>query len=616
MAMDGLHPLVGTFLMLLFLLLPCLFVLLAGAQAAARSSMVNLVLHDNADAADAENFLTMKRTKESSVLGDLGMKSQKRMKESSVLGDPGMKSQKVRVAVEGWNFCNRVGEEDSPPQSPSPRWADCADLDCNLLSKGKNSALKSPTLAWSVLLNTILFCCFVLWLDPPLSLSLSLSPFRSLLESRYLHTFLNQILWAFAVIWCCSNFSHETRLCACGVSVTIIIITDSEGLKLCNSVNRVSEADNQLKTGDPFPTGVFENSHNADVYVVEKEKYLASLCKEEEEDDDISHRKQQQPWHFWMIMLKNGNFDTKSSLCKSYTSKPLKKSFLLPEMIVSNKKQESNFLCFGPGCMNQPLVYHNWSTTLGNNNNGVVVTSSTAQTSLAGSFYGTYDVEESSSSTVMTSHAATTSAADVSSSYFSVAWEKNLTSGSWIFTHRLSVSRKYPWLMLYLRADATSGESGGYPWETRGMMKQVCAPTTHGPWTSQLSCCNISLPQFSGIQRREKVLEHQLWFLCVLSRIWSWEQVSWNPVFCYNYAGSSFTKFQGHPDAQCHPGRRSSKPVLLDRHRRLLEKQRQTLWWWSWHRCHTLCWNDHQPQNISLVQVWTKHFLFLSCLLV
>jgi hypothetical protein len=59
--------------------------------------------------------------------------------------------------------------------------------------------------------------------------------------------------------------------------------------------------------------------------------------------------------------------------------------------------------------MNQPFVYHNWSTTtLGNNNNGAVVTSSSAQVSLAGSFYGTYDVEESNSSTVMTSHAATT----------------------------------------------------------------------------------------------------------------------------------------------------------------------------------------------------------------
>jgi hypothetical protein len=56
----------------------------------------------------------------------------------------------------------------------------------------------------------------------------------------------------------------------------------------------VSEADNQLKTGDPFPTGLFDNLQNADVYVVEKEKYLASLCKEEE-NDDISHKKQQQP---------------------------------------------------------------------------------------------------------------------------------------------------------------------------------------------------------------------------------------------------------------------------------------------------------------------------------
>ncbi len=122
-------------------------------------------------------------------------------------------------------------------------------------------------------------------------------------------------------------------------------------------------------------------------------------------------------------MLKNGNFDTKSSLYKSYTLKPLKKSFLLPQMVVSKKKQESNFLCFGPGCMNRPLVYHNWSTTtLGNNNNGVVVTSSSAQVSLAGRFYGTYDVEESSSSNVMTSHdatAATTSATNNTGKYIS-----------------------------------------------------------------------------------------------------------------------------------------------------------------------------------------------------
>lgn len=46
----------------------------------------------------------------------------------SVLGDPGMRSEKVRVAVEGWNFCNRVGYEASG--APSPRWADCTDIEC------------------------------------------------------------------------------------------------------------------------------------------------------------------------------------------------------------------------------------------------------------------------------------------------------------------------------------------------------------------------------------------------------------------------------------------------------------------------------------------------------
>lgn len=39
-----------------------------------------------------------------------------------------MKSEKVRVAVEGWNFCNRVGIES--PAAPSPRWADCTDINC------------------------------------------------------------------------------------------------------------------------------------------------------------------------------------------------------------------------------------------------------------------------------------------------------------------------------------------------------------------------------------------------------------------------------------------------------------------------------------------------------
>jgi hypothetical protein len=53
---------------------------------------------------------------------------------SSILGDPGMTSEKVRVGVEGWDFCNRAGDLSSG--SPSPRWADCADLQCISSSTG------------------------------------------------------------------------------------------------------------------------------------------------------------------------------------------------------------------------------------------------------------------------------------------------------------------------------------------------------------------------------------------------------------------------------------------------------------------------------------------------
>lgn len=60
----------------------------------------------------------------------------------SVLGDPGMKSPQVRVEVEAWDFCNRVGNFSSG--SPSPRWADCADLQC---SEGKKKLSNPCTLA-------------------------------------------------------------------------------------------------------------------------------------------------------------------------------------------------------------------------------------------------------------------------------------------------------------------------------------------------------------------------------------------------------------------------------------------------------------------------------------
>ncbi|KAH9312091.1 hypothetical protein KI387_027126, partial [Taxus chinensis] len=249
----------------------------------------------------------------------------------SVLGDPGMKSERLRVALEGWNQCNEVGAE--APGMGSPRYADCADLDC----------------------------------------------------------------------------------------------ASTPGTAGCKVDHRVTEIDNRLSAGDPFPNSTFSSPPTADLYAVEKELYLGSLC----EVDGGSN-----PWQFWMIMLKNGNFDVKSALCPNNGKKE--------DPIRTNR----TFPCFGNGCMNQPSVYHNWSEIQSGK-------------SLSGSFYGSYDLDADFQSGI----------ANVS--YYSVVWEKNPATGSWVFSHKLKTSRKYPWLMLYLRADATHGYSGGYHYETRGMMKQV-----------------------------------------------------------------------------------------------------------------------------------------------
>lgn len=46
--------------------------------------------------------------------------------DSSAVGDGGMRRDGLRVAFEGWNFCNEVGTE--APDMGSPRAADCFDL--------------------------------------------------------------------------------------------------------------------------------------------------------------------------------------------------------------------------------------------------------------------------------------------------------------------------------------------------------------------------------------------------------------------------------------------------------------------------------------------------------
>nr|GMD09158.1 uncharacterized protein LOC104233692 [Ipomoea batatas] len=240
----------------------------------------------------------------------------------SAVGDPGMTRDGLRLAIEGWNQCNEVGEE--VPNMGSPRAADCFDV-----------YKASPSL--------------------------------------------------------------------------------SEGVPYM-LVHRVTEEENRLGIGQSFLGVEPKAVSNADLYAAQKELYLGSKCQV----DDTP-----KPWQFWMIMLKNGNMDTYAGKCPKNGQK------------VGPFGAGNQFPCFGKGCMNQPLIYHNYTTLQGPN-----------RTTLKGSFYGSWDLDSGLSNI-----------GRENASFYSVKWEKELGKGSWVFHHVLRTSRKYPWLMLYLRSDATRGFS-------------------------------------------------------------------------------------------------------------------------------------------------------------
>lgn len=193
-------------------------------------------------------------------------------------------------------------------------------------------------------------------------------------------------------------------------------------------VHRVTEEENRLGIGKSFLGLEKKAILDVDHYAAQKEVYLGSKCQVEDKPN---------PWQFWMIMLKNGNMDTYAAKCPKNG---------LPS---GPYGPDRRFPCFGKGCMNQPLIFHNYTTLQGVN-----------RTTLRGSFYGTWDLESKSRR-------------DQSKSLYYVKWKKELGKGSWTFHHLLRTSNKYPWLMLYLRSDATSGFSGGYHYPTRGMLKIV-----------------------------------------------------------------------------------------------------------------------------------------------
>ncbi|CAN6338098.1 unnamed protein product [Urochloa humidicola] len=205
-------------------------------------------------------------------------------------------------------------------------------------------------------------------------------------------------------------------------------------------VHRVTDADNGLRAGDPFPgsaANATAATDDVDRYAAAKEVYLGGLC---EVPDSPA------PWQFWMVMLKNGNLDTTAAICpeNGCPARPF--------------PQTRRFPCPGGAgrCMNQPLVFHNRTELDGDGR------------WLRGRIFGTYDLDA-------TADNLGGGGGDVS--YYSVTWEKEVAAsgegGGWAFHHKLRTSKMYPWLMLYLRSDATRGFSGGYHYDTRGMTKIV-----------------------------------------------------------------------------------------------------------------------------------------------
>ncbi|WCJ32350.1 hypothetical protein M5689_013779 [Euphorbia peplus] len=187
--------------------------------------------------------------------------------------------------------------------------------------------------------------------------------------------------------------------------------------------HKVHEKDNRIGFLDNSKEPI--TAQNADIYAAKKEIYLGKKCHV---------RRKHKAWQFWMIMLKSGNMDTLAAQCP----RDGHKSIPFPP--------EPRFPCFGKGCMNMPLIYHNYTKLVQDD-------------LLKGSFYGTWDLGKKLGSD--------------NTSYFNVTWDKKIGKGSWNFHYLLKSSPNYPWLMLYLRSDATRGFSGGYHYLTRGMSRII-----------------------------------------------------------------------------------------------------------------------------------------------
>ncbi|KAK4391289.1 hypothetical protein Sango_2192200 [Sesamum angolense] len=133
------------------------------------------------------------------------------------------------------------------------------------------------------------------------------------------------------------------------------------------------------------------------------------------------------------------------------------RSYTDPDIYAAEKELFLGSLCEVPDSV-EPWVYE---PTLVYHNQSKMVVFSDNNVSLVGGYYGTYDLDPKLSAGV------------ADKSFFSVTWQKNFSTSSWILSHKLTTSSKYPWLMLYLRADAANGFNGGYHYNGRGIMTKL-----------------------------------------------------------------------------------------------------------------------------------------------
>lgn len=385
----------------------------------------------------------------------------------SVLGDGGMREERVRVALESWNFCNRVGDEGL--KMPSPRLADCSQIVCSSSSSstlqqqnpGSCEAEHLVKVADNELKAGQAFPQgdFFDSQDPD-----AYAVQKELFLASLCETKSTAGPWHFWMIMLKNgNFDVNSGLCPSTappsrpftshqhqlLQISTPAIDRGSLPRLAPQFSRVSA--NAKDLGRSFTRFVPQHSRTS-ASATNVKGSLPRVAPQISPFPRFVHQHTQS--------LVSTNTEVKSSL-----------PHIAPQQsptASTTTKAKGSFPCFGRGCMNHPRIYHNPSTiqgsTCANTSNAACNESGAGGPTLSGSFYGTYDLEDD----ILNNQTS-----GPNSSYFLVDWSKDPQSGSWLFHHVLRVNHKYPWLMLYLRADATQGFSGGYPWETRGMMMKV-----------------------------------------------------------------------------------------------------------------------------------------------